>query len=131
MATLGLVLFHLNLYQCLPDKFNLTSFANDDETLLSNFSSSFLVKHEKLSVYLDGEFSGLWQSNLIKEIDLQFSRKTSVVDSTGDVFEFDRRSSVIFIGGVERSGLNLLRDIIQAHPVTSSPGSSFLMLSTF
>ena len=44
------------------------------------------------------------------------SRKTSVVDSSGNLHEYDRQSPIIFIGGVPRSGTTLMRAMLDAHP---------------
>ena len=47
----------------------------------------------------------------------EMSRKTTIFGSNGDLFEYDRSSSIIFVGGVAKSGLGLAVDIIKNFPV--------------
>ena len=47
----------------------------------------------------------------------QVSRKTSVYGSDHTLFEFDRNSGLIFVGGVAKSGSSLVRSILDDHPV--------------
>eukprot|EP00096_Caligus_rogercresseyi_P008158 TRINITY_DN2655_c0_g3_i1.p1 TRINITY_DN2655_c0_g3~~TRINITY_DN2655_c0_g3_i1.p1 ORF type:complete len:363 (+),score=125.86 TRINITY_DN2655_c0_g3_i1:582-1670(+) len=44
------------------------------------------------------------------------SRKTSVISKEGSLYEYDRNSPLIFIGGVPRSGTTLMRAMLDAHP---------------
>merc|ERR1719219_2197682 len=44
------------------------------------------------------------------------SRKTVVKSPNGKVYEYDRNSPLIFIGGVPRSGTTLMRAMLDAHP---------------
>merc|ERR1719219_279255 len=44
------------------------------------------------------------------------SRKTVVKSPNGKVYEYDRNSPIIFIGGVPRSGTTLMRAMLDAHP---------------
>lgn len=44
------------------------------------------------------------------------SRKTVHVAPNGQVYEYDRDSPIIFIGGVPRSGTTLMRAMLDAHP---------------
>jgi len=44
------------------------------------------------------------------------SRKTVNMSPDGKVYEYDRNSPIIFIGGVPRSGTTLMRAMLDAHP---------------
>ena len=44
------------------------------------------------------------------------SRKTVHVSPDGKVYEYDRNSPIVFIGGVPRSGTTLMRAMLDAHP---------------
>lgn len=46
----------------------------------------------------------------------QVSRKTSVYGADRTLFEYDRNSGIIFVGGVARSGSTLVRSILDEHP---------------
>merc|ERR1719266_470524 len=44
------------------------------------------------------------------------SRKTVHMSPDGKVYEYDRNSPIVFIGGVPRSGTTLMRAMLDAHP---------------
>ena len=44
------------------------------------------------------------------------SKKTSVISRDGVLYEYDRQSPIIFIGGFPRSGTTLMRAMLDAHP---------------
>lgn len=44
------------------------------------------------------------------------SRKTVQIGPDGQVYEYDRNSPIVFIGGVPRSGTTLMRAMLDAHP---------------
>ena len=43
------------------------------------------------------------------------SKKTSMISQDGTLFEYDRQSPLIFIGGVPRSGTTLMWAMLDAH----------------
>lgn len=44
------------------------------------------------------------------------SRKTVQTGPNGEIYEYDRNSPIVFIGGVPRSGTTLMRAMLDAHP---------------
>ena len=44
------------------------------------------------------------------------SLKPSVVNKDGALYEYDRQSPIVFIGGIPRSGTTLMRAMLDAHP---------------
>jgi len=43
------------------------------------------------------------------------NRKTVLVSPEGEIYEYDRNSPIIFVGGVPRSGTTLMRALLDAH----------------
>ena len=75
----------------------------------------FAVHSGKISANTVDCLNGAGQGDARPENRVAGSRKTAHVSSDGTVYEYDRNSPIIFIGGVPRSGTTLMRAMLDAH----------------
>lgn len=76
----------------------------------------YFVLHSNKMSATGSSSSGLECSNSINSSRVVSSRKTVHIGNDGKIYEYDRNSPIIFIGGVPRSGTTLMRAMLDAHP---------------